>query len=123
MTDEQFFAYQYWSSLRAAAQLDPAHASARFGVDISLVELAAGMSIPDVTRLALEVELIILRPIVNAPDIERILGPSRASQHSARIWARLMTGEASDRPRASNSINPTKSGDTKNGKPNSKARR
>jgi len=124
MKDEQFLAFQYWSSLRTAARVDLVGACARFGVDISMAELAAGLSIPDMNRLALEVELVVLRPVVTAAQLTTILGPPRLpTPNSARIFARLMVGPSSGRGRASNKSNPAKTGDPKNEKKDSKARR
>lgn len=124
MTDEQYFAFQYWSSLRAAAQRDLPSACCRFGIDMRMAEVIAGLSIPDLDRLSLQVELVVLKPVVTAEQIITILGPARFPMpNSARIFARLIVGASSGRPRTSNKSNPAKTGDIENGKTDSKARR
>lgn len=93
MKDEQFIAFHFWNSLRTAAQADLSSACCRFNVDMALAQLVADLSIPDLNRLALEVDLIILKPVVTAKQIETILGPMRGSNpNSARILARLAVG-------------------------------
>lgn len=112
ITDEQYIAWCYWHSLRAAALANAVTACSRFGVDMPMAMLAATLSIPQLERLAFEVDMVILRPRVTAKQLSTILNTSATSRlpFAARIAARLAGGVPDGRPRASTHCSPTTNG-------------
>lgn len=96
MTDEQTLAWHYWNSLRTAALADLPRACCRYGVQMSLAEQVAKLTLLEMEELALEVDLLILKPTVNTKQLATILSASRfTSRHprAMRIVARMAAGE------------------------------
>lgn len=100
--DDQYLAWCYWHSLRAAALADPVAACARFGVDMPMTMLVATLALPELERLSLEASMVILRPRVTTKQLETILSAGRGRRpHAMRIAVRLCLGVPDGRPRAS----------------------